>query len=458
MPRILAIDDEPEALVLYKKALSTEGYEIAPALSCEEGLKVARDGAIDAVLLDYQLPDGDGIALIPKLRAILPDAPIVMATSHGSTARAVKAIRDGAWDFLEKPFGIDVLRVSIANAVAFGKLQRRDEFHRRKAFDDRYARAGVAESDDPFGTLPAALRDMLRKAAPTRATILLTGETGVGKEHAAARIHRASPRASAAFVAINCAAIPAQLAESELFGHERGAFTGADAARPGKFEIADGGTLFLDELGELALDLQPKLLRALESGEVTRVGARAPRKVDVRIVAATNRDLEAEVAAGRFREDLFFRLNVLRVQIPPLRDCRDLILPLAESFLRAAAAELGRKLDGFAPDALDAFRTYSFPGNVRELRNAVERAAILEDGSRVRAESLGLRARTTTAAAAPRATDTRPFRDARDDFERSYFRGLLEHTGGNQSEAAKLAGLHRNNFRAHLVRLGLIQE
>jgi DNA-binding NtrC family response regulator len=374
---------------------------------------------------------------------------VIIATSHGSTAKAVQAIREGAFDFLEKPFGIELLRVAVANALAFGTLSRREEFHRAKAFDDRYG------ADDPFATLPQAMREVLRKAAPTRATILLSGETGAGKEHAAATIHAASPRAKAAFVALNCAAIPAALAESELFGHERGAFTGATSARPGKFEIADGGTLFLDEIGELPLELQPKLLRALDSGEVIRIGARAGRRVDARILAATNRDLEAEVKSGRFREDLYFRLNVLRIQVPALRETRERIPALATLFLNRAAGELRRRFRGFSPDALALFATYSFPGNVRELANAVERAAILEEGPQITAASLGLIAKPSTA---PQKAGSGIFRDARDGFEREYFRALLEQTGGNQSEAARVAGMHRNNLRAHLIRLGLADD
>lgn len=454
MSRILAIDDEPDARDLYRRALASEGHQISGVGTGADGLALAAEEEFDAVLLDYQLPDTDGIALLPKLLARRPDVPVIMVTSHGSTSRAVLAIREGARDFIEKPFSIDALRVSVANAIAFSTLTRREAFHRTRAFE-QYC-CDDADQQSPFSYLPSTVADVLRKAAPTKATILLTGETGVGKEHAAARIHQASGRTKGAFVAINCAAIPASLAESELFGHERGAFTGATAAAAGKFEVADGGTLFLDEIGELPHDLQPKLLRVLQEGEITRVGARASRKVDVRIVAATHRDLEAEVAAGRFRQDLFFRINVMHVHLPPLRDDRDSIPTLAKTFLRRFATVLGRRIDGFTPDALERLRAHDFPGNIRELANAVERAVILEDGPQIRVESLGLTRPGGAPAKTAAPSSEIDYRMAREAFEREYFRAVMERAGGNQVEAARLTGLHRNNLRGHLQRLGLL--
>ncbi len=376
--RLLVVEDESDQRRLLAELLAAERFSVAEAASLAEARAELARAPVDLVLSDWKLPDGDGGALLAEVRAGHPESAFVMVTAYGTIARAVEAIRAGADDYLAKPFERPALLLAIDRTLERRRLKR----------ENRRLAAEIGERDrlvDLIGRSPAMRRlyDRVERLAPTNATILLTGESGTGKELAARALHQLSRRRDRPFVAVNCAAIPEGLVESEFFGVERGAFTGADRARAGHFEAADGGTLFLDEIGELPLALQPKLLRALQEGRVSRVGASRESVIDVRVVAATNRDLAGEVAAGRFRQDLYYRLNVVPLALPPLRERREDLPLLVEHFTARAARRHGLAAPRFPAAVLRRFLEYAWPGNVRELSNVVERLVLLADDGRV---------------------------------------------------------------------------
>jgi DNA-binding NtrC family response regulator len=371
---VLLVDDEKNILLTLSQALQLAGYQTELAGTGKLGLEVALARPVDAILLDVQLPDLDGLSVLEQLLQARPGLPVLMMSGHGTIETAVKATRLGARDFLEKPIGRDRLLVALRNALELKDVV--EELESLRAESGRYEMVGQ-------GPAMQRLYHLVQRAAPSEGRVLVTGENGTGKELVARALHRNSRRGSGPFVRVNCAAVPHELIESELFGHEKGAFTGALALRRGKFELASGGTLFLDEVGDMPPTMQAKLLRVLQESELERVGGTETLKVDVRVVAATNRDLEAEVAEGRFREDLYYRLAVVQIRTPPLREHREDLPDLISAFLDEACHRNGRRPLRLTPEAVAVLSAHDYPGNVRELRNLVERLAILCEGPQV---------------------------------------------------------------------------
>ncbi|MEO7795920.1 MAG: sigma-54 dependent transcriptional regulator [Thermoanaerobaculia bacterium] len=448
--RLLIVEDEADQRKLLSGLLAGEGYSVAEASSLAEATRELGRAPVDLVISDWRLPDGDGGELLALVRAQFPDVGFVMVTAYGTIARAVEAIRAGADDYLAKPFEAQALRLAIDRTLSRRRLER----------ENRRLAAEIGERDqlvDLIGRSPAmhTLFARVLRLAGTQATILLTGESGTGKELAARALHQLSTRSARPFVAVNCAAIPEGLLESEFFGVERGAFTGADRMRVGRFEAADGGTIFLDEIGELPLALQPKLLRALQEGKVTRVGASIEMPVDVRVVAATNRDLAVEIAAGRFRQDLYYRLNVVPLTLPPLRERREDIALLAEHFAARAARRHGLPQARFSAAMRKALLEYAWPGNVRELANVVERLTLLADAGEVRLEDL-------PEELSGRAHGEGGFRLPAQGLsweahEREALRQALDLAGGNRARAARLLDLPYKAFLYRLEKHGLAE-
>ncbi|MBI3003658.1 MAG: sigma-54-dependent Fis family transcriptional regulator [candidate division NC10 bacterium] len=443
----LVVDDEENIVHVLTTLLAQEGFGVAAAQTGEEALERIRSEVVDLVLLDVRLPGRDGIEVLEAVKAHRPDCSVLMMTAFGSVESAVAALRAGADDYLVKPFRAEEVLRRI-QAVLERQGLRREVRRLRREVGSRYGFGNL------LGRSPAmrALVSQLEQVAATRSTVLLMGESGTGKELAARALHYHSDRAERPFVVIDCAAIPETLQESELFGHTRGAFTGAVAAKRGLFEEAHGGTVFLDEVGDLSGATQAKLLRVLQEGTVRRLGDTRTIQVDVRIIAATNRDLPAEVRAGRFREDLFFRLNVLPLQLPLLRERPEDIPLLAEHFLRRFAAETGRPVRHIAPAALDCLIAYRWPGNVRELEHAIERAVLLSQGETLEVRDLP----PAVQGGGGQGVEEAPLR-LRDavarlnvDLERGLIRRALARTGGNRTEAAALLGISR---RALLYKL-----
>ncbi|NNC15912.1 sigma-54-dependent Fis family transcriptional regulator, partial [Corallococcus exiguus] len=368
---VLIVDDEKNILLTLSQSLQLAGYRTELASSGQVALDVVSARPVDAVLMDVKMPDMDGLTVLAKLTALKPDLPVIMMSGHGTIDTAVKATQLGARDFLEKPLARDKLLVALRNALKHQAAM--EELEELRAQLGRF---------DMVGGGPAMQRifSLIQRTAPSEGRVLITGENGTGKELIARALHQNSRRKGGPFVKLNCAAVPHDLIESELFGHEKGAFTGAVSVRRGKFELAHEGTLFLDEIGDMPAAMQSKLLRVLQEGELERVGGAETLKVDVRVIAATNKNLEKEIAAGRFREDLYYRINVVQIHSPPLRERREDLPDLIDTFLREACAKNGRRPLALSPDALAVMSAYDYPGNVRELRNLVERLAILCEG------------------------------------------------------------------------------
>ena len=451
MPKVLLVDDERNLRGTLARALKLEGYATLEAEDGEQALQRLAEEPVDAVLLDLQMPGRDGFSVLETLRERGTDVPVIVLTAHGTIEKAVRAVQLGAADFVEKPPSTERLLVALENALRRSRLQA----------DNRRLAAEAGLTDEILGTSAPMrqLAETVRRVAPTLAPVLLLGENGVGKELVARAIHAGSPRRERSLVTLNCAAIPDTLFESELFGHARGAFTGATEARRGKFQEADGGTIFLDEVGEIPLALQPKLLRALESGDVERVGGRGPERVDVRIVAATNRDLEAEVAAGRFRQDLYFRLLVVPVRVPPLRERREDVALLARHFLAEACRKNRIRSKMLSDAALDVLSKHAWPGNVRELRNAMERVAILVTEPAIEPRHLAfLQTGTAPAPAPPLSTPTSEREDLASYLERMERDAILrvcERHHWRMTRAAAELGLERSHLYKKLKSLGI---
>ncbi len=445
---ILVVDDERNILTSVSRALDLEGYDVEVAGSAEIALEKIERQAFDAILLDVQLPGIDGLQLLDRLREQSPALPVIMMSGHGTIELAMEAVRRGADDFIEKPIGSDRLLLSLERSLRLRELQRENRELRR-----RYGPGEtVLGESEPIGRL----RDQIELAARSNATVLILGERGTGKELVAAAIQAGSSRADRPFEKLNCAAVPEGLIESELFGHEAGAFTGATKKRRGKFERAHGGSLFLDEVGDMPPPMQAKLLRVLQEGEIERVGGGGPVRVDVRVVAATNKALEEEIEAGRFRADLFDRLNVLPLRIPPLRDRRSDIPLLAEHFLQLACEAHGRAGKKISSGAMALLADYDYPGNVRELRNLVERLVILTPNATI-AESEA-RALLPIAATAPTRGYFQPevpLRQMLDAVERDLILQALEHRGGHVTKTASDLGLERSHLYKKMRALGI---
>ncbi len=461
MARILIVDDETAMRRILAVLLREDGHETIEAAGARAAAGVLAEAELDLVLTDQKMPDGDGFDVLAAAREADPTLPVVVVTAFASIELAVEAMRRGAFDFITKPFVREVVRATVARASERAGLLRENARLRGEV-------RRLAPSGEILGGSPAMrrVRETVARAAPTPATVLILGETGTGKELVARAIHDGSPRASRPFVAVNCAALPETLLESELFGHERGAFTGADRARAGLFESAHHGTLFLDEAGEMSPGLQAKLLRVLTDGLVTRIGSSASRPVDVRIVVATHRDLEARVREGAFREDLFYRLAVVPIRIPPLRERRDDIPALVRHFAAISAADLKLTPKPFRPEALDRLAAYDFPGNVRELRNLIERAYILSRGESFGPEDfpIGAGAGATSPAASSRRswTDALParieMREVVEGVERDLLLRALRAAGGVQAEAARALGISRSDIAYKIRKHGLVGE
>ncbi len=457
------MDDEEASRYGMRRALTTFGYNVSEAGSAEEARALLKQLQPDLMLLDVNLPGMSGLEFLRELKSDSTDGPLVIIiTAHGSERMAVEAVKSGAYDYLSKPFELDDLRLVIKNAAETIQLRRENLSLRRRIEVERSQRGAFIGNSEGM----QRVRGMIEKVCETDATVLVRGESGTGKELVARELHeRNSVRSTGAFVAVNCAALPSELIESELFGHEKGAFTGAAARRLGKFEQANGGTLFLDEIGDMSSNVQAKLLRALEERKIERLGGNESIPVDVRIVSATHRPLEQEIAAGNFRADLFYRLRVVTIDIPPLRDRREDIPLLAETFTRAAAERYGLPLRQVGASALRRLVDYDWPGNVRELKNTIERAAIMAEGDELRSQDLpdeitpvGDKAKLTDVAAAVDGLSvpfTAEFREDRKEFERRYISRCLEHTGGNVTKAAEILGMHRQSLQHKLRQLGL---
>ena len=444
-PHVLIVDDEANVRKVLGTLLEQSGYVTTRADSAEAALDVVRAKDPDLVLTDLKMPGMDGLGLLRRLREDFPEIPVVILTAHGTVENAVEAMKCGAFDFLTKPFEKD--RVVEIVAKAAGQAERgRREFQGPPAANVEHGILGNSETI-------RSLRALIARVAPGPSTVLITGETGTGKELVAEAIHRGSPRARGPIIKVNCGALPDNLVEAELFGHARGAFTGADRDKPGRFELADGGTLFLDEIGELPGASQVKLLRVLQDGVIDRVGATAARRVDVRLVAATNRDLKAEVAAGRFREDLLYRLNVVEIHLRPLRDHADDLPILLEFFLDKQSRRLRRPRPTVSADAITALAALRWPGNVREFENAVERAVLLAEGEVLGPRDFGLEA--DDGAVAPAADLKGAAKAAASEAERRMIRAALELTAGNITRAAERLGLSRRGLQLKMKELGL---
>ncbi len=447
--RILVIEDEDKLRRVIQLELESAGYEVDGVPSAEHALPLA--SLANLIITDLRLPGIDGLQLIKQLQARgLPAAAIVI-TAHGSVDLAVEAMKLGAADFLQKPFSLDHLTTVVQKVMAVQSL--RDENRRmREELDERY------QFDNIVGR-SAAMREIfhtVERVAPTRATVLLAGESGVGKDMIARAIHHHSPRKNHPFVKINCTAIPENLMESELFGYEKGAFTGASTTKPGKFEQADQGTVFLDEIGDVPGNIQVKLLRILQERQFERLGSNATRNVDVRVVAATNVDLREALEQGRFREDLYYRLNVVPINIPALRERKGDIPFLAIHFVKKLSKELGSSAKEIAPAAIDRLLEHSWPGNVRELENTIERSLVLAGGMTLEASDIRIEAqRTSASAAASQQVPLLPEGETLEHWEQMMIREALRRANGNKSQAARSLGLTRNALRYRLSQMGL---
>ena len=440
---ILVVEDDSAHRSMLKTLLGSWGFAIVEASDGEEALALVQDNSFDAVLSDVRMARVDGISTLKGILACNPALPVILMTAYSSVENAVAALRLGAADYLLKPLDFNLLRNTLERCIEHARLGIENRELRRQLAE---AQTGAKAGNDMLGH-SASMQELAKTiatVAPSEATVLITGESGTGKELVATALHRQSARAGRPLVVVNCAALSEHLLESELFGHEKGAFTGADKRREGRFVQANGGTLFLDEIGEMPLAVQAKLLRALQQGEVQRVGSDVPLTVDVRVLAATNRNLADEVAAKRFRQDLYFRLNVITLEVPPLRHRRDDIPLLAAHFLQTFAERNRKSIRGFAPRALDMLRLYDWPGNVRELENTVERAVILATGDLVTEGELPPALRAMPANAAGDTALAMPDGETTlEAIERRAIAQALEATGNNKSEAARRLGITR---------------
>lgn len=446
--RIVVVDDEPAQRELIGGFLTKQGHEVFAAGSGAEALAHARDRQVDLVLSDCRMPGMSGPDLLQKIKAVNPEIPLILMTAYGTVETAVQAMKDGAADYLTKPLDLEELLVRVGRVTEQARLKSEVRELQRQLVERHRLEGIIGES----GRMQEVLA-LVTRVAPSDATVLIRGESGIGKELIARAIHFNSRRAAGPLVSLNCAALPEQLLESELFGHERGAFTGAVAQRKGRFEQADGGTIFLDEIGDLSPTLQVKLLRVLQERAFERVGGNKTLSVDVRVLAATHRDLEQAMRDGTFREDLYFRLNVVTIQIPPLRDRREDIPLLLDHFLRKFAEKNRRDVTGLTAAARDAFLKYDYPGNIRELENLVERAVLLCRGRVIDLEDLPAAVRP-----GERSTDqpqSQRLPDILGQIERQTIRDALERCGGVQTQAAETLGISERVLRYKMKKYGL---
>ena len=452
MARLLIVDDEDSIRDVLRQLFDYEGHNVATASSGAEALRLARADPPDVAFLDVKMPEMDGLEVLDRIRVLAPDSQLVMISGHGTIDTAIEATRRGAYDFLEKPLDTDRLLVTLRNALQVRGLSE-SVAQLRSEVESRYQIVGSS----------FAIRQVLERierVAPSDARVLITGDNGTGKELVARAVHRLSSRAEREFVEVNCAAIPSELIESELFGHMKGSFTGAVQDRAGKFEQAHKGTLFLDEVGDMSMAAQAKVLRALEESRVTRVGGQKARDADVRVVAATNKDLGEEIEAGNFREDLFYRLNVVPIHLPPLRERKEDIAMLAQHFTDVMRKREGLPEREWDVDAVARLQELNWSGNVRELRNTVERLLILAGGDRITADDVDLIASVDHSPSGLGAEflSSHTFREFKEQAERAFLRQKLRDNDWNISETARLLKMPRSNLYKKIERYGLRRE
>ena len=437
MITILVVDDEKDIREALGGVLSDEGYEVVHAKSGEDAMAALGASQVDIVLLDIWMPGIDGVETLTRIKSDHPHIPVIMISGHGNIETAVKTTKLGAYDFIEKPLSLEKVVLAVEHALEQKRLVEENAALRERAIGG-YEILGES-------AVMTRLTGDIRKVAPTKSWALITGENGTGKELVARNIHSYSERSAMPFVAVNCAAIPDELIESELFGHERGAFTGAISKKKGKFDVADGGTLFLDEIGDMSLRAQAKVLRILQDQTFERVGGNEPITVDVRVIAATNKDLESEIKSGNFREDLYYRLNVIPFHVPPLRERRTDIPLFVEYYIAFFAAETGSPAPAVSKDAMGALSAYKWPGNVRELRNLMERLVIMSGPAGIEAEDLpeSMDGRRPDKDDAPHAGT---LKEAREDFERHFISRKLKEFSGNVARTAEAIGVERSHL------------
>jgi two-component system, NtrC family, nitrogen regulation response regulator NtrX len=453
MKHVLLVDDEESIRSSLEGILGDEGYRTSVGASGEEALNLLREELPDLVLLDIWMPGLNGLETLRRIREIAPDQVVIMMSGHGTIETAVKATKLGAFDFIEKPLSLEKLLLTIQNALKIGQLVE----------ENRSLKAIIAKDYDMVGASPAIslLKEQIAIAAPTSGWVLITGENGTGKELVARAVHNQSRRRDKPFVEVNCAAIPEELIESELFGHERGAFTGATTQRKGKFDLAHEGTLFLDEIGDMSLKTQAKVLRILQERKFERVGGSKTIEVDVRVIAATNKDLEEEIRQGAFREDLYYRLNVLPFHVPPLRERKEDIQRLVTHFLDYFCRKEGRETKTISPAALAALQTYSWPGNVRELKNIVERLVIMTPDASIQETHLPASMRTKKVIPGESripvfpGTETANFKEAKEEFEKEFILQKLEENDWNISRTAEAIDIERSNLHRKIKSYGI---
>ena len=453
--RILVVEDEPKMRRLLELQLGQEGYSVVQAASAEEALKKLGQDRTDLVVTDLKLPGMDGLKFLHALRKQDALLPVIIMTAYGTVETAVEAMKAGAFDYVLKPFSMEEMKLIVGRALDVNRLKEENQ-RLREALGTKYRMDNIVAGSPLMQEVLATVA----RVATTRSTVLICGESGVGKDLVARAIHQNSPRRDGPFLKINCSAIPENLLESELFGYEKGAFTGATASKPGKFELADRGTIFLDEIGDVIPSVQVKLLRVLQEREFERLGGTKTIKVDVRVVAATNQDLRAALEQGTFREDLYYRLNVVPVNIPALRERKEDIPALVNHFLAHFAKESGKAIRGITPAALRLLEAYHWPGNVRELENVIERAIVLATGDVIDVTDLRLEPPPSRAEAAP-GDVAQPFLPegmTLDRYEEELIREAMRRTGGNKSQAARLLGLTRNTLRYRLSKMGIADE
>ncbi|MBI2503733.1 MAG: sigma-54-dependent Fis family transcriptional regulator [Candidatus Latescibacteria bacterium] len=458
--KILVVDDDAAIVFALRRTFEKEGYAVVSAPDGVAGLEALRSGSPDLVFLDLTMPELDGISVLTKVREEQIDVPVVIMTGFGTMQKAIQAVQLGAYDYITKPLDVDQIRSVARRALEFRRLQEEVRGLRTRLLEP--------SSEDSLIGNDLKIQEVYKAigavtTTPNETAVLITGESGTGKELVARAIHAHSPAGNEPFVGINCAALPANLLESELFGHERGAFTGAIDRKPGRFEMARGGTIFLDEIGGLVPELQQKLLRVLQEREFARLGGNASIPVRARFVAATNKDLEGEIRRGAFREDLYFRLNVMAIHLPPLRERRADIPSLVDHFLSKYSRILNKRISGISPQVMDTLGRYDWPGNVRELENVIERCVILARGEVILPDTLPEQVRQDRGAQAidvpitgPRLEEAR--RDLLAAFEQKFVAQTLKATGGNVTEAARRAGIERQSFQRLMGKYGINSE
>jgi two-component system, NtrC family, response regulator AtoC len=463
MPTILIVEDEPKMLRLLELNLADEGYTIRAVANAGQGLKLLNTEKVDLVLSDIKLPGMSGLEFLQQVKRTNAAIPVVMMTAYGTVESAVEAMKAGASDYVLKPFSIEEIKLVIRRDLEVTRLHEENR-SLREALGHRYAFENIIGKSPTIQEVLATVE----RVSPTNSTVLLGGESGTGKDLIARALHQHSRRSSGPFIKINCTAIPENLLESELFGYEKGAFTGAVTAKPGKFELADKGTIFLDEIGDMPGSLQAKLLRVLQEREFERLGATKTIKVDVRVIAATNQDLRAALEQGTFREDLYYRLNVVPISIPPLRERKEDIPYLVDHFISRFAESSGKQIGGITPRAMKLLTNFHWPGNVRELENIIERAVVMAAGPEIGIEDIHLDSAgpsASNAGTAPLAVSPNgsvapllPQGMTLEQFEDEIIKEALRRAGGNKSQAARLLGLSRNALRYRLSKIGVPDE